>query len=148
VPFAASLVIEEMKKMGAEPVSDQELNTSKRGFIERFPNNFATKAQIANTFAQDEFTGRYAKEPDFWKKYRTRIEKVGKEDIQRVAGRYLTPDKLAILVVGQKDEIMLGHPAHDVKLDQLTTGGVKQLPLRDPITMKPLPLSAKAPGGK
>ena len=27
----------------------QELNTSKRGYIDRFPGNFATKAQIAGT---------------------------------------------------------------------------------------------------
>lgn len=139
VAYAASIVLQEMKQMAATPTSDEELDTSKRGFIDRFPRSFGTKAQVANIFAQDEFTGRYAKDPEFWKKYRSRIEAVGKEDVQRVAKKFLTPDKLVILVVGQKDEILLGHPNHPVKLTEITTGQFKEVPLRDPLTMQPLP---------
>jgi zinc protease len=138
VAYAASIVLDEMGKMTATGVSDQELNTSKHGFIDRFPRTFGTKTQVATTFAQDEFTGRYAKQPDYWKLYRSRIEAVGKEDIQRVAKKFLKPDKLVILAVGQKSEILLGHPNHDVKITQLTGGRLVDLPLRDPLTMKPM----------
>jgi predicted Zn-dependent peptidase len=138
VPYAVSIVLQEMEKMTQAPVSDQELNTSKRGFVDRFPRTFGTKAQIANTFAQDEFSGRYAKQPDYWKLYRSRIEAVAKEDIERVAKKYLQPDKLVILVVGQKSEILLGHPSHDVKLTQLAGGQLVDVPLPDPLTMKPM----------
>jgi len=138
VPYAASIVLDEIKKVCAEPVPDTELTNSKRGFIDRFPRTFSTKSQVANTFAQDEFTGRYAKDPEFWKKYRSRLDAVGKDNVRQVANKYLTLDKLVILIVGQKDEILLGHPSHDVKLSQLSKGPIKEVPLRDPLTMKPM----------
>jgi predicted Zn-dependent peptidase len=138
VPYAAAIVLQEMEQMTKKPVTDQEINTSKHGFIDRFPRTFGTKTQIANAFAQDEFTGRYARHPDYWKTYRQRIEAVGKEDIQKVAAKYVQPDKLVLLVVGQKSDILLGQPGHDIKLSQLAGGRLVDVPLRDPLTMKPL----------
>ncbi len=44
-----------------------------------------------------------------------------KDDILRVAKKYLTPEKLVILIVGDKKDILLGQPDHPVKLTDLTT---------------------------
>lgn len=137
VAYAASLILEEFKRISSEPVADQEITIAKRGFIERFPRTFSTKAQVAAQFAMDEFTGRFAKNPDYWKQVRPKIEAVTKNDVLRVAKEHLTPDKLVILAVGNKDEILLGHPDHPVKLQDLAGGKLIELPLRDPMTMKP-----------
>jgi zinc protease len=127
-----------MKRLCSEPVSDQELNVSKRGFIERFPRTFGTKAQTATTFAQDEFTGRFKRDPNYWKEFRQRIEKVTTSDVQRVAKKYLEGKSPVILVVGQKDQIVLGHPDHPIKMAELSPNGIKDVPLRDPLTLQPI----------
>lgn len=136
VPYAISLVEDEMNKIVAQPVTAAELDASKQSFIERFPRTFATKIQSANTFAQDEFTGRYVSDPDFWKEYRSRIAAVTAADVQRVAEKYLHPDQMVILVVGNKKDILLGYPGHPVQLSDL--GKLVDVPLRDPLTMQPL----------
>ena len=142
VAYAASIVLEEMKRIANEQVSQEELDNAKQGYIERLPRGFATKGQIVNALAFDEFTGRYATEPDFWQKVVPRVKAVTREDVQRVAKKYLTPERLVILAVGQKDDILKGHPDHPVKLADLVGGKFTELPLRDPMTMKPMPLGA------
>lgn len=138
VPYAAAIVLDEMRKIAAEPVTEKELDTSKRAFIERFPRNFDSKAKIVAAFASDELTGRYAKDPQFWKNFRPKIDAVTRNDVQRVAQKYLTPDRLVLLVVGNRSDILLGHPDHTVKLSELSTGKLNDVPLRDPLTMKPM----------
>lgn len=144
VAYATSIIIEEIKRIAAVPVSAEELEIAKKGFVDRLPRSFATKAQVASVLANEEFTGRYATEPDYWQQVVPHIKAVTIEDVQRVAKKYLTADRLVILVVGQKDEILQGYPAHPVKLTELGGGKFTELPLRDPLTMKPLPLDAKA----
>lgn len=138
VAYATSIVLEEMKKIGADPVTDEELTTAKRSFIDTFPRGFGTKGQVASRFADDEFTGRYAKDPIYWQTYCDKIAAVTKDDIQRVARQYLVQNRVVVLVVGQKAEILKGHPDHPVQLPDLVGGKVIDVPLRDPLTMQPM----------
>ena len=81
--------------------------------------------------------GRYAKQPDYWANYRDNIEVVDIAAVQRVAKRRLKLGQVIILIVGQKEEILKGHPDHPVNLGRLAKGGVKELQMRDPLTMQP-----------
>ncbi|HEX8922613.1 MAG TPA: pitrilysin family protein [Pyrinomonadaceae bacterium] len=131
---AIDIIMEEINRLRTSKVSAEELETAKNSAIEVFPRIFATAAQIAGTFAQDEYTKRPA---DYWTTYRTRIAAVTVDDVQRVAQKYLQPDKLVVLVVGNIDEITKGNP--DRPQHSLTKiardGQIRRIPLPDPLTM-------------
>jgi len=134
VSYAASLVLQEIKGMREKPVTAEELDTIKRNLIETFPSTFNSKAQTVGIFAADEYTKR---DPSYWQTYRDRINAVTAADVQRVAQKYLVPEKLVVLVVGDQKEIDLGDGKHQTSLEALAEGRkVVTLPLRDPLTMK------------
>ena len=137
VAYATSIVLEEIERIIREPVTKEELLTTKKSFIDTFPNNFASAAQVVSAFASDEMIGRYAKQPHYWANYRDNIESVDIAAVQHVAKQRLKLDQMIILIVGQKEEILKGHPDHPVKLGRLVKGGVIELPMRDPLTMQP-----------
>ena len=59
--------------------------------------------------------------------------------LQRVAREHLDPAKMAILVVGDWDEIAKGDLDKRATMNDFFGGAVKHLPLRDPLTLEPLP---------
>ena len=138
VAYATSIVLEEIKRIMDEPVTAEELLTAKKSFTDTFPNNFSSPSQVVSLFASDEIIGRFETQPDYWTKYRDRIDTVDIAEVQRVAKRRLNLAKTIVLIVGQKEEILKGHPDHPVKLERLTRGGVSELPMRDPLTMQSL----------
>ncbi len=136
VAYALEILLEEVERIRREPVSDDELRVSKRSFIDTFPRSFESAAQIADTFAQDEMLGR---PHQYWYGYRERIEAVTVERVLDVARRHLRPESLAILIVGKWAEIAPGDPEGRATMAQFAGGKSVELPLRDPLTLAPLP---------
>ena len=60
------------------------------------------------------------------------------DDVTRVAQRLLDVNRMTFLIVGDIDEVMIGDPKHAAAIQALAGGAPTRLPLRDPMTMKPL----------
>jgi predicted Zn-dependent peptidase len=137
--FAISIALTEIGRVRDSLVTPGELETAKSALIEGFPARFPSAQAIAGALAADEVTGRYQKDPTHLGLYASRVGAVTAQDVQRVAQRLLDPAKLAFLMVGSAKEMALPDGKHDVTLTKLAGGEPKRVPLRDPMTMKPMP---------
>ena len=96
---AISLIIDVVKGLRDAPVPEAELQRTKDSIINSFVFGFESSAQIA--FQQMILAYRgYA--PDFLETFTDNIAKVTTEDVQAVAQKYLHPDALTIVTVGNK----------------------------------------------
>jgi predicted Zn-dependent peptidase len=59
------------------------------------------------------------------------------EEIKRAFAERIDPDTMVLLVVGNLEEIMQGHPDHEAALGP-TSARSPKLPLRDPMTLEPI----------
>lgn len=100
---AAQEILAEIKRIIDAEVTDEELADAKTNLIRRLPASFETVSDVAGSIAYlaiyglplDEYHGRAAA-------YRA----VTRADVQRVARRYLSPDKLRLVIVGDADVIV------------------------------------------
>ncbi len=135
VARALQLTLELVTKLRRGEVTEQELTTSKNSFIETFPRNFETKLRTVQLYAQDELLGR---SHNYWLRWRDKIRQVGLAAVQAAAEKHMRPEEFVIVVVGNVDEILKGHPDFpDLQLGNF--GPITRLPLRDPLTLEPLP---------
>ena len=138
VAFAAKIALEEMGRMRTEAVPQDELQTVKASAIETFPGNFESALAVASIFAEDEFLGR---PHSYWTSYRQNVEAVTPADVQRVAERFLSPDKLVMLIVGDWEAIEPGDSDGRATMAEVAAtigGGVTMLPARDPLSLEPV----------
>lgn len=131
---AAFLTLELVAKLRRGEVREDELTTSKNSFIETLPRSFETKLRTVQVFAQDDLWGR---PHSYWYSYRENIRKVDGRAVREAAQKLIRPEEFVILVVGNVDEILKGHPDFpEIQLSNL--GPMTRLPLRDPLTLQPL----------
>ena len=99
-------VLAEMKTIREAPVSDQELADAKAFLMGSFPLRMDSTAKLAQVLAQVEFFGLGF---DYFSQYPKWIERVTKEDVQRVAKQYLDPQHYALVVVGNIAKAKVRH---------------------------------------
>lgn len=90
------VIIEEMRRIRKEPVSEEELKDAKAYLTGSFPRRLDTMGKIADFLALTEFYGLGI---DYDRRYPGFINSVTREDVLRVAGEYLHPDDHVLVVV-------------------------------------------------
>ncbi len=93
---AISLSLQEIRKIVEEGVTDEELENAKQMLINGLPSMFRSVDDIVDTYAWNEYYGR---EPDHYKVYPDKVHTLTKEDLSRVAAKYLVPDNLSYTIV-------------------------------------------------
>ena len=115
-PFAASAnvqtavtkeslfeILKELRGIRGEiPVTAAELEFSKQAIIRGFPRSFETPEHIANRLADVVL---YDLPDDYFNRYIDQVSSVSREDVIRVAERYLDPSKMVMLIVGDRATI-------------------------------------------
>jgi zinc protease len=95
------LLKQEISNLQTKPFTAEELQQAKDNILNAFVFTVDSKGKVLNQRQQLEFYGYPA---DYWQKYQKGIESVTAADVERVARKYVHPDQLAVLVVGnQKD---------------------------------------------
>ncbi|MGE5354894.1 MAG: M16 family metallopeptidase [Deltaproteobacteria bacterium] len=96
---AIDQILIELKKLRNEKVSPEELKVVKSVMT----GNFGMAMEDPNTIAEFALkTERYNLAKDFYPNYLKKLEAVSSDDVQKMAQKYLSPDKCNILVVGDK----------------------------------------------
>ncbi len=88
-----------IRDMTQTKVTDQELSLAKDSIINSFIFAFTNAATVASQRARLEF---YGYPPRYLESYRDNIAKVTREDVLRVARKYLRPEEMILVVVGDE----------------------------------------------
>ncbi len=91
----------EMSKLVTTPFTAEELSLAKESILNAFVFTLDDRRKVLNQAMLLEF---YGFPPDYFQKYPSNIEKVTAEDLARVAKKYVKPDQLAVLVVGNEKD--------------------------------------------
>jgi predicted Zn-dependent peptidase len=129
VGYAISLILNEFDRIRKEPPTDAEMETAVNYYLESFADSFQTPQVTMTNFANLDMTG---KPMDYYKTYRDRIKAVTKAKVLEVAQKYIRPEKMVILIVGDFDPCNKGGDKWAGPLDKL--GPLHHLILRDPMT--------------
>jgi predicted Zn-dependent peptidase len=92
----------EFQRLRNEPVPAGELDEAKRAIVASFALSLESPAELLG----DEIVRKiYGFPPDYWDTYPAKVTAVTADDIQRVARKYLNPDNMQVVAVGDVGKI-------------------------------------------
>jgi zinc protease len=101
-----SALIQFMKELedirGGRPPSDDELEQARAALVQSLPESFASVAGVNGSIASIYTQGLPA---DYYQQFARAVDAVTKDDVVRVARKYIDPDHLVILIVGDRAKI-------------------------------------------
>jgi zinc protease len=118
---AAEIMLAQIKRIQNEKMEARRIDWAKNSLINGFVFEFDEPYQQTVKLMMLEYNDRPR---DFFETYTDNIKKVTAEDVQRVAQKYLTPDKMIFLFVGNTDQ-------YDKPLS--TLGETTEIILKNPI---------------
>ena len=116
---AVKEVLSELRAIRTGEIGDEELGDVKNYLAGVFPATVQTASDIAGRLLDMDL---YDLPQDYFDRYRENIMGVEKDTIARVASKYIDPDKVLIVIVGNVSQIreplgQLGFPMHDMDID-------------------------------
>jgi zinc protease len=119
---AAKAAMAELTGLATRPFTQEELDRAKDNILNSFLFRYDTREKVLAARVRLEFYGYPA---DYLETYKAALEKVTVADLNRVAAKYVHPEKMAVLVVGNGPEIKPG-------LDELKLGPVQTVDITIP----------------
>ena len=114
---AVSEIFNELKRIVAAPVTPAELAMGRDALVRSLPSDFETSGStvgsLANLYVYDLGMDYYSKLP-------AQVSAVTAENVQAVARKYLAPDRMVVVAVGDRAKIEPG-------LKKLNLGGIQLL---------------------
>jgi len=98
---AIDMVKQEVSDLRTKTFTAEELQHAKDSILNAYVFTMDSKAKVLNQRMVLDFYGYPA---DFWQKYQKGIESVTAADVARVANKWIHPDQLAVLVVGNSKD--------------------------------------------
>jgi zinc protease len=98
-------MLTEIRGMVSDPPTEEELSLAKNALTLSLPRQFETTSQVTGKLARQVTFGL---PEDFWERYPDRINAVTRDETVDVIERYLAPERLVLLVVGDSSSVADG----------------------------------------
>jgi zinc protease len=99
---AVTEFLNELRGIRENPITDAERTKARAMLLDRVAEGLSTSGGIAATFAE---LGLYGLPPDEPERFIAALERTTAADLQRLAFEHIDPDKVCIVIVGDKDAI-------------------------------------------